>query len=563
MKTYFSCRSTIAQTLLALVLFSAAGSSVVKAATFGPEATNDGSRRTLTFAERVAYQRAVEEVYWRHRIWPKENPGPKPSLDKVMSQAQIEQKVEEYLHNSQLLAEQWRRPIISSQLQAEIERMASHTRQPDVLRELFAALGNDPFIVAECLARPILSERLVSEPHARANPTAETQSPGSWAAETETEPSVTTEQPPSGYYLPEIARSSVEDVAGGCADTWNATSTTGVPDGRAFHTAVWTGTEMIVWGGFGGTSGNLNTGGRYNPSTDSWVATTTSGAPEARRFPTAVWTGTEMIVWGGLGNTGKLKTGGRYNPSTDSWVATTTNGAPTKRWFQSAVWSGTEMIVWGGEDAATNREVKTGGRYNPSTDSWLPTATRQAPDGRVYHSAVWTGSEMIVWGGYDRDTNSINTGGRYNPSADSWVATTITGAPDPRYWHTAVWTGTEMIVWGGASESSIFNTGGKYNPGTNSWIVTTTTDAPDGRSYHTAVWTGTEMIVWGGRDANNDFVNSGGKYNPATGNWVAMTTTGAPDPRYQHTAVWTGSEMIVWGGRDTGGQLNTGGRYSP
>ena len=28
------------------------------------------SQRTLTFADRVAYQRVIEEVYWRHRIWP-------------------------------------------------------------------------------------------------------------------------------------------------------------------------------------------------------------------------------------------------------------------------------------------------------------------------------------------------------------------------------------------------------------------------------------------------------------------------------------------------------------
>src|SRR6516225_7975744 len=51
----------------------------------------------LTFAERVAYQRAIEEVYWRHRIWPKERPDRKPSLDAVMSQAQLEKKVEDYL----------------------------------------------------------------------------------------------------------------------------------------------------------------------------------------------------------------------------------------------------------------------------------------------------------------------------------------------------------------------------------------------------------------------------------------------------------------------------------
>src|ERR1700757_5087202 len=49
---------------------------------------------TLTFAERVAYQRAIEDVYWRHRIWPKENAKPKPSVDEVMPAEQIEKKVE-------------------------------------------------------------------------------------------------------------------------------------------------------------------------------------------------------------------------------------------------------------------------------------------------------------------------------------------------------------------------------------------------------------------------------------------------------------------------------------
>ena len=37
--------------------------------------------------------------------------------------------------------------------------MASHTKQPDVLREVFEALGNDPFVIAECLARSLLAER--------------------------------------------------------------------------------------------------------------------------------------------------------------------------------------------------------------------------------------------------------------------------------------------------------------------------------------------------------------------------------------------------------------------
>ena len=80
--------------------------------------------------------------------------------------AQIENKVKDYLRDSQRLEEQWQRAITPSQLQAEMERMANHTKQPEVLREIFAALGNDPFVVAECLVRPALSERLVTNIYA-------------------------------------------------------------------------------------------------------------------------------------------------------------------------------------------------------------------------------------------------------------------------------------------------------------------------------------------------------------------------------------------------------------
>ena len=79
-----------------------------------------------------------------------------------MSQAQLENKVADYLRKSQALEDYWQRPITAEQLQAEMDRMAKHTKQPEVLRELFEALGNDPFVIAECLARPALSERLVT-----------------------------------------------------------------------------------------------------------------------------------------------------------------------------------------------------------------------------------------------------------------------------------------------------------------------------------------------------------------------------------------------------------------
>ena len=121
------------------------------------------AQRTLTLQERMSYQRAIEEVYWRHRIWPKENSNSKPSLDAVMSRQQLERKVEDYLRNSQALEDYWQRPITAEQLQAEMNRMAQHTKQRGVLRELFEALGNDPVVIAECVARPALVERMMDK----------------------------------------------------------------------------------------------------------------------------------------------------------------------------------------------------------------------------------------------------------------------------------------------------------------------------------------------------------------------------------------------------------------
>jgi N-acetylneuraminic acid mutarotase len=110
---------------------------------------------------------------------------------------------------------------------------------------------------------------------------------------------------------------------------------------------------MIIWGGYNNVSNPTNTGGRFNPLTDSWIATSIANAPEARAGSATIWTGTEMVVWGGSGYTESdvhefLGTGGRYNPSSDSWTATTNTNAPSPRGANTAVWTGTQMIIWGG-----------------------------------------------------------------------------------------------------------------------------------------------------------------------------------------------------------------------
>ncbi len=538
--------------------------------------------RTLTFADRVAYQRAVEEVYWRHRIWPEANAGPKLPLDNLMSQAQIEKKVEDYLRNSRALEEQ---AVSASQLQAEMDRMAQQTRQPQVLRELFAALENDPFVIAECLARPTLSERLVTNllrnqrfpnelmrellrdlkgraPRKSLDATARDEMPKlrmTSGTEYVLPAIVESENEFSGVNGAAANATTAPTSSGGCTDdSWTATSTTNAPPPRINgYTTLWTGSEMIVWGGNEG-SGPVNTGGRYNPSTDTWTATSTIDAPSTE-FHTAVWTGSEMIIWGGTSATGpSVNRGGRYNPTTDTWTATSTTNAPSARGQHAAVWTGSEMIVWGGRDNSNGNLFNTGGRYNPTTDTWTATSITNAPSGRVRATAVWTGSEMIIWGGYD-GLQFFNTGGRYNPITDAWTATSTTNA-SARDNHTAVWTGSEMIIWGGDNSGGLVNPGGRYNSATDTWTATSITNAPSARVYHTAIWTGSEMIVWGGSPSFLMLTNTGGRYNPTTDTWTATSTTNAPSARGDHRAVWTGREMIVWGGVG-GSYLNTGGKY--
>ena len=371
---------------------------------------------TLTLAERVAYQQAIEEVYWRHRIWPEERPDPKPPLDLVMSQAQLNKKVAAYLRDSGVLQRSRHGPITAEQLQAEMDRMASRTNEPDVLREIFNALGNNAFVIAECLARPVLAEDLLRKIHDDYQEPLDFQRGSAENQKRKPVAAVT-----GNHTLPIISTGP-----NGCVDdTWTATSTTNAPSARAGHTAVWTGSEMIVWGGGASGPTYLTTGGRYNPSTDSWTATSITNAPDARSGHKAVWTGSEIIVWGGDNGSSFLNTGGRYNPGTDSWTATSTTNAPVGRQDCTAVWTGSEMIVWGG---LAESYLNTGGRYNPTMDSWTATSITNAPNGRYEHTAIWTGSEMIVWGGFIGGF-AQNDGGRYNPSTDSWTATSTVNPP--------------------------------------------------------------------------------------------------------------------------------------
>ena len=128
-----------------------------------------------------------------------------------------------------------------------------------------------------------------------------------------------------------------------------------------------------------------------------------------------------MIVWGGQGYTGDLNSGGRYDPVANTWRPTSVINAPTPRMSHTALWTGQEMIVWGGSRLFPNRRQpqNTGRMYLPDMDVWASVNVPLSILPRSMHVAVWTGDFMLIWGGsvdpfYE---NPLTTGGRYAPHA--------------------------------------------------------------------------------------------------------------------------------------------------
>ena len=248
---------------------------------------------------------------------------------------------------------------------------------------------------------------------------------------------------------PEERAFSLPAIPGsGCTvGQWTPSYATTPPQGRHWHSAVWTGAEMVIWGGSNGST-DLNTGGRYTPATDSWATTSTgTNVPDPRRFHVAFWTGTEMLVWGGVSGTATRAfpiVGGLYDPLLDASRPTSAVASPPGRSAFAAVWTGRKMLVWGG-DGDDFLTLNTGGQYDPQTDTWAPTsATETVPTAVRGCSSIWTGAELILWGGNSFSSESLipatgttlsSTAGLFSrprPTLLRLVAATLRSGPGAR-----------------------------------------------------------------------------------------------------------------------------------
>jgi hypothetical protein len=315
------------------------------------------------------------------------------------------------------------------------------------------------------------------------------------------------------------------------ANSWTAIASGAgnEPSARYFQTGVWAGGKVVIWGGFDGATVK-NDGGVYDVAAGTWAAITSTNVPAARSRHIAVSTGDKMIVWGGWNEvTTDFDDGGIYDVGANTWTSIASGMAnePVGRYYPSAVWTGAKLIIWGGHNfncsaGCVDTVYQDGGMYDVAGNSWTAIASGQSnePSAREFTPAHWTGKYMILWGGTNQGALK-GDGGLFDPAAGTWtsIASGMSNEPSARQSLGSVWTGKELLVWGGTDGIAEAN-GGLYNPTTNAWafLPSSVTNTPTARYDHTPTWTGSQFIVWGGY-GNSGPLGTGGIYLPYFPPW--------------------------------------------
>jgi len=267
---------------------------------------------------------------------------------------------------------------------------------------------------------------------------------------------------PGGTSRTESPAPEVSDALASLPEGW--TELQAPPDYRCCAAVVWTGREVIVWGGNLGFSDVAAAGGyRFDPF--SGESSTVAEAPiESRSVPASAWTGQELLVWGGWERGVSLAffdDGAAYDPASDSWRSLPP--APISARAPLSVWTGTEWILWGTGLRRTERPLD-GAAYDPAANAWRTIAP--GPIELTDATAVWTGEEMIVFGaalhGGNRPETPSAIAAAYDPSSDSWRE--LPPSPLDTNSNTAAWNGSELIALDYNRDSAA------YDPVTNEWL---------------------------------------------------------------------------------------------
>jgi hypothetical protein len=221
---------------------------------------------------------------------------------------------------------------------------------------------------------------------------------------------------------------------------------------------------------------------------------------------------------------------------------------PEVRSDAATAWTGSELLVWSGyEYVGGDEDPRSDGfAFDAAARQWEPMPASPL-EGRSGSAFAWTGGELLIWGGWDggfRDPPYFGDGAAFDLVAGTWRM--LPPAPIDARTAFSVWTGEELIVWGSRERAARRRDGAAYNPTTNTWR--TIADGPIDVTDGSAVWTGEEMIVFGAALDSNNHADTptaiAAAYDPEADTWRQLPASEL-SPQAM-TASWLGGKLIAW-----------------
>lgn len=306
---------------------------------------------------------------------------------------------------------------------------------------------------------------------------------------------------------------------------------------RSDYAVVWTGSEMIVWGGFDAADRPQLDGAAFDPASGTWRELPTTAA----RDPSVVGvaSGTDVVF------VSPTETR-RYDPAERRWRAGPVLPLPRRHAL------GDRIVAAGWRVVAVTEPSAPDGRsaifaLSPGAERWqrLPDVPVTMTDA---HALVTAGSEVMVFG---------------PPVEDQPAAMAIDLDTSPVTWYpipapprlggqrlsalTGVAAGDRIMLWG-TPEDGAAAYAAVYDH--SAWRLVDPGPMASSRSVR-VLWTGDRLLVW------DRMRNAGALLDPEAARWERIPPPPLTGLEVAREALWTGSGLLVWGALATGGALYT------
>ncbi|MBK9256893.1 MAG: hypothetical protein IPM42_15535 [Saprospiraceae bacterium] len=360
-------------------------------------------------------------------------------------------------------------------------------------------------------------------------------------------------------------------------------------------TTTWTGNLVVFYGGYTlsfGDTISVDIGLIYNPTLNTWNDVPVGGPRLHSHL--ALWTGTEVMFFGGRMDESIFFDGIHfYNPVSFVWNSgyTPVNSSLITRKHTRSYLAGSKVFVMNiiNYDSYLNQTFATS-YFDLSTKTWVSFSTGiKNSEELAFCASVVAGPDIYYFpkqpcghkmdylhffvietnpiqiypkysanivtpfkkniassGNYIFAFGMLGGGLCYQKSKNRWNKTLLTDQPTDREGHVNIQVGIDsFFIWGGNTGNTYHNSGRIYNAATNTWTYTPTFTAPSVRTGSTAAFGGGYVMVWGGNNGGA-YINNGKLYNVATNTWSNISAIGAPSCTTHSFIDWNGSEFLVY-----------------